>query len=323
MTYLRICVDICEPLANYPMSAVSRMFAKSLTFRVLAQPCPKSSLSHGLYLPNPTCRYFSSSVTRKKAASKVKQIPYRKPEPSSQPKSSSQSEDRLKFAGRRPTGFAKLERKVAKEGELVLYKAPPHRSYVLGAYTSAVFCFAYAIYNSNATIRDPVVKLPVWQQALTGGVCVAMSIMGTLFLTRTGKLIKTVKAVSSNNQAHLRFTVRSMVPLRRPFEFDVLPNRIVFSRRLAVFVEQHGGQTPAHTQSSSESVRFLEAPGQKLSMLIYGVFRSIRQIFTQEDFILLEVDGQKGTFRMDRAGYVSEDFLPVIGSPVPLKRSSI
>ncbi|KAL4992041.1 hypothetical protein BDW68DRAFT_150363 [Aspergillus falconensis] len=323
MSYLRICVDICEPLANYAKSVGSRMFARSSTFRVLAQPCPKTSSSPGSYLPRPTCRYFSSSVTRTKAASKVKQIPYRKPVPSLPPKSSSHLEESLKFAGRRPTGFAKLERKVAKEGELVLYKAPPHRSYVLGAYASAVFCFAYAVYNSNATIRDPVVKLPMWQQALTGGVCVAMSVMGTLFLTRTGKLIKTVKAVISNNQAHLRFTVRSMVPFRRPFEFDVLPNRIVFSRRLAVFVEQHGGQTPAHAQSSSESVGFFRAPGQKLSMLMYGVFRSIRQIFTQEDFILLEVDGQKGTFRMDRAGYVSEDFLPVVGNPVPMKRSTV
>ncbi|KAL6230059.1 hypothetical protein BDW75DRAFT_223642 [Aspergillus navahoensis] len=299
------------------------MFARSLTFRVFAQPCPKSSSSPSSSLPNPTCRYFSSTASRTKAAHKIKQIPYRKSEPSLQPKSSSQSEEGLKFAGRRPTGFAKLERKVAKEGELVLYKAPPHRSYVLGAYASAVFCFAYAVYNSNATIRDPVVKLPMWQQALTGGVCIAMSVMGTLFLTRTGKLIKTVKAVRSNNQAHLRFTVRSMVPFRRPFEFDVLPNRIAFSRRLAVFVEQHGGQIPAHTQSSSERVSFSRAPGQKLSMLMYGVFRSVRQIFTQEDFILLEVEGQKGTFRMDRAGYVSEDFLPVVGNPLPMRRSTV
>ncbi|KAL4775165.1 hypothetical protein BDW60DRAFT_179439 [Aspergillus nidulans var. acristatus] len=299
------------------------MFARPLTLRVLVQPCPKPSLSSSSSLPIPACRQFSSSVTRTKAASKVKQLPYQKPKPPLQSRSSSQSNEGLKFAGRRPMGFAKLERKVAKEGELVLYKAPPHRSYVLGAYASAVFCFAYAVYNSNATIRDPVVKLPMWQQALTGGVCVAMSVMGTLFLTRTGKLIRTVKAVSSNNQVHLRFTVRSMVPFRKPFEFDVLPNRIVFSRRLAVFVEQHGGQTPAHVHSSSERVSFFKAPGQKLSMLLYGVFRSIRQIFTQEDFILLEVDGQKGTFRMDRAGYVSEDFLPVVGNPVPMKRSAV
>ncbi|KAL4901322.1 hypothetical protein BDW74DRAFT_160237 [Aspergillus multicolor] len=295
------------------------MFARSFAFRVLAQPCPKASPSPGAYSPNSAWRYFSSSVSRTKAASGIKDIPYRKPGHSSQPKSPSSSEEGLKFAGRRPAGFARLERKVAKEGDLVLYKAPSQRSYILGAYGGALFCFAYAVYNSNATIRDPVIELPKWQKILTGGICIIMSVMGTLFFTRTGRLIKTVKAVSSGGQAHLRFTVRSMAPFRKPFEFDVLPHRILFTRQLGSYLEQRGGQGHVDAQPGSKGPSLLRAPGQAMSRGMYKIFQSIRQVFTQEDFILLEVDGQKGTFRMDQAGYVSDDFLPVFGV-VPGKR---
>ncbi|KAL4783516.1 hypothetical protein BJX76DRAFT_329606 [Aspergillus varians] len=300
------------------------MFARPFAFRALAQPFPKSSLSPGFYSHNATWRYFSSSVSRTKAASKVKQpqkqIPFREAKPSSQPKGPAESEETLKFAGRRPMGFAKLERKVAQEGELILFKAPSHRSYVFGAYGIAFFCFAYSVYNSNAVFRDPVVTLPMWQQGLAGGICVVMSVMGTVFLVKTGRLIRTVKAVSSNGQAYLRFTVRRTIPFRKPLEFDVLPRQIAFSRRLVVSPDAHRGEQ-TQAQASSETASILKAPSEQLSKLLYRIFRSVRQIFTQEDFILLEVKGQKGLFRMDSAGYVSPDFL-VIGNPVMVKRSN-
>ncbi|KAL4918791.1 hypothetical protein BDW62DRAFT_180374 [Aspergillus aurantiobrunneus] len=304
------------------MNLGSKMFARSSTFRVLAQPCPKSSLSHGSYLLNPTWRYFSSSVSRTKAASKIKQppkqIPYQEAKPSTQPKTPSQSEETLKFAGRRPMGFAKLERKVAREGELILFKAPSQRSYVFGAYGIALFCFAYSVYNSNAAFRDPIVKLPMWQQGLTGGICVIMSAMGTIFFVKTGRLIEGIKAVKSNGRAYLRFTVRHLIPFRKPLQFDVLPRQIAFSRRLVVSPDAHRPER-LQAQASLEATSFWKAPTKKLNMLLFRIFRSIRQIFTQEDFILMEVEGKKGVFRMDSAGYVSEDFL-IIGNPLSVKR---
>lgn len=204
---------------------------------------------------------------------------------------------------------------------MLLFKAPSHRSYVLGAYGITAFCFAYSVYNSNAVFRDPVVPLPMWQQALFGGVCVMMSVMGTVFLFKTGRLIRTVNAVNVNGQTYLRFTVRSMIPFKKPYEFDTLPRQIAFSRRLVVTPEtMHRMENPGIAQPQQPArTSIYKLPLTKMSQILWRVFRSVRQLFTTEDFILLEVEGQKGVFRMDSGGYVSEDFL-VVGNPVSIAR---
>ncbi|KAF7594487.1 hypothetical protein BBP40_009120 [Aspergillus hancockii] len=288
------------------------MFARSFAFRSLVSPCPGGSLTPGLFVTSPTWRYFASSAARTKGPVKVK--PQYSPP---QPRASPQTEGSLKFAGRRAEGFGKLERKVAKEGELLLFQAPSHRSYVLGAYGITAFCFAYSVYNSNAVFRDPIVPLPMWQQALFGGICIMMSAMGTVFLFKTARLIKTVKAVHSNGQAYLRFNVRSMIPFKKPYEFDALPRQIAFSRRLVVTHDSVARMQQAEA-SQIGKVSFFRSPLKKTSMLLWRLFRSVRQLFTQEDFILLEVQGQKGVLRMDSAGFVSQDFL-VVGNPVSIK----
>jgi hypothetical protein len=213
-------------------------------------------------------------------------------------------------------GFGKLERKVAKEGQLLLFQAPSHRSYVLGAYGITAFCFAYSVYNSNAVFRDPIVPLPMWQQALFGGICIMMSAMGTVFMFKTARLIKTVKAVHSNGQTYLRFNVRSMLPFKKSYEFDALPRQIAFSRRLVVTHDSVARMQQAEATQNGK-VSFFKAPLKKSSMLLWRLFRSVRQLFTQEDFILLEVEGHKGVLRMDSAGFVSQDFL-IVGNPVTI-----
>jgi hypothetical protein len=306
----------------------SRMFARPFAFRALGQKCPAAAPSSGLYTSALTWRYFSSSIARTKAATKVKlpskQIPSQKPKPNSSTKSKPipLEEETLKFAGRRPQGFGKLERKVAQEGELLLFKAPSQRSYLFGAYGLTAFCFAYSIYNSNIVFRDPIIEMPMWQQGLAGGICVMMSVMGTVFLTKTLRLIKTVKGVNINGQTYIRFSIRRMIPFRKPYEVDVLPGQIAFTRRLVVSPEAMRGERislSTEPTRSSSSVSILKAPARALSKLLWRFFRSVRQIFTSEDFILLEIQGQKGTFRLDSGGYVSTDFL-VIGNPLALKR---
>ncbi|KAA8645931.1 hypothetical protein EYZ11_002519 [Aspergillus tanneri] len=295
------------------------MLARSFVFRTLSQQCPRNTLSPGFYTSASTWRCFASSASRTKAATRVQ--PQASSKSTLQPKARSSSEETLKFAGRRPEGFGKLERKVAKEGQIVLFRAPSHRSYVLGAYGISAFCFAYSVYNSNIVFRDPIVPLPMWQQALFGGVCIMMSVMGTVFLFKTARLIKTVKVVSTDAGAQLRFTIRSTIPFRKPYEFDALPRQIAFSRRLVVTPESANlmQQGPAAPNGQSSDVSLIRAPLKKSSVLLWRLFRSVRQLFTQEDFVLLEVEGQKGVFRMDSAGYVSEDFL-VIGNPLSVKR---
>ncbi|KAE8352108.1 hypothetical protein BDV28DRAFT_135752 [Aspergillus coremiiformis] len=284
------------------------MFARSFAFRQFSPQYPKGSWTRGLAASSPTWRYFTSSAARTKAAIKVK--PQYKPP---QPKSSPQTEHSLKFAGQRAEGFGKLERKVAKEGQVLLFQALSHRSYVLGAYSITAFCFAYAVYNSNVVFRDPVVTVPTWQKALFAGVCTAMSAMGTVFIFKTARLIKTIKAVQTGGHTYLRFTVRSIIPFRKPYVFDALPRQIAFSRRLVV------AQDSVARKQQSGTLSFFKTPLRKTNFFFWRIFRSVRQLFTQEDFILLEVEGHKGDLRLDSAGFVSKDFF-VIGNPVSVKR---
>jgi len=301
------------------------MFYKPFVFRTFSHNFSRSPFQSFFYynFSRTTSRCFLSSSARRWAApNPVAQRTATPSKPASRPRVPDPDEETLKFAGRRPEGFGKLERKVAKHGNVVLFKAPSQRSYILGAYGIAGFCFAYSVYNSSITFNDPKVPLPLWQQLLFGGVCVIMSIMGTVFLFKTSRLIKAVTAVHSNGRTVLRFTVRHMVPFRKPFEFDVLPHQIAFARRLVVSPEalkrQQGLQT-AEQQAVSEK-SFLRAPLKKLNYAIWLVFLSVRRLFTQEDFILLEIQGQKGAFRMDSNGFVSEDFF-VVGNPVRVKYS--
>lgn len=285
------------------------MLARSFASRAFSQQCPRN-VRPGIRLPCPTWRYFSSSIARTKAQqpSKVAKPPT--------------PEETLKFAGRRPEGFGKLERKAAKEGNLVLFKSPSHRSYIIGAYSLAAFCFGYTVYNSNIVFRDPIRPVPMWYQGLFGGICVVMSVMGTVFLSKTGRLVKSVNAIYSNGRTRLRFSIRSMIPFRKPYEFDALPRQIAFSRRLVVspeFLKRTQQPEAAQGAKPSSEWEVMKAPAKKISVTLWKIFTNIRKLFTQEDFILLEVEGQQGVFRMDSSGYVSEDFLAV-GNPVSLKR---
>ncbi|PLB52681.1 hypothetical protein P170DRAFT_434402 [Aspergillus steynii IBT 23096] len=297
------------------------MFARSFAFRAFSHQCPKGPVSPKISPSAPVWRYFASSAARTKSAAKGKQ-PQLPAKPAARTKPVGNPEETLKFAGRRPEGFGKLERKVAREGQILLFRSPSHRSYILGAYGVAAFCFAYSVYNSKIVFHDPIMPLPTWQKTLFGGICIVMSAMGTVFLMKTQRLIKTVTAVSTNAGAQLRFNVRSTIPFRKSYEFDVVPRQIAFSRRLVVAPESvqrmQQGEMASSTPPSQPS--FFRAPVKRTSLLCWRLFRSVRQLFTGEDFILLEVEGQKGAFRMDSTGFVSEDFL-VIGNPLSVKPS--
>ncbi|KAI9045590.1 uncharacterized protein KD926_008006 [Aspergillus affinis] len=297
------------------------MFARSFAFQAFYHQCPRGPVSPRTIPSTSIWRHFASSVARTKHAAKGKQ-PQLPPKPTARTKPTANDEETLKFAGRRPEGFGKLERKVAREGQILLFRAPSHRSYVLGAYGIAAFCFAYSVYNSKIVFHDPIVPLPTWQKTLFGGICIVMSAMGTVFLMKTQRLIKTVTAVSTTTGAQLRFQVRSTIPFRRPYEFDAVPRQIAFSRRLVVTPEsvarmQQGGMTSIEPPSQPS---FFRAPLKRSSLMFWRLFQSVRQIFTGEDFILLEVEGQKGAFRMNSTGFVSEDFL-VVGNPLSVTPS--
>ena len=220
--------------------------------------------------------------------------------------------------------IGQLALKVARQGDVVLFNAPSQRTYVLSAYGLSAFCFAYAVYNSNAVFRDPVTVLPMWQQALFGGICVTMSVMGTLFFTRTSHMIRNIKAVKSQGQTYIRFTVRRMMPFTKPYTIEVLPSEVSISKKLVVSeqaAKRFEGESRKLGPTQDNAPGFFQNPVQKLSRGLWRLFLSVRQVFTSEDFILMQIQGRKATFRLDSNGYVSSD-LYALGNPVQFARKT-
>ncbi|KAJ5769361.1 hypothetical protein N7520_003920 [Penicillium odoratum] len=223
-----------------------------------------------------------------------------------------------------PAGsVGRLALKVAREGDVVLFRSPSHRTYIISAYGLSAFCFAYALFNSNDVFRDAKLERPMWQKGLFGGICVTMSVMGTLFLVRTGHLVRSITAVKANNQPHIRFAVRRMIPFTKPYHFEVLPSQVAISRRLVISPDSRQrfeGDSKKIGSAQDSKLGFFKAPVQTTSVGLWKMFMSMRQIFTGEDFILLKVEGRKQTFRVDSNGYVAGDFM-ALGNPVKFERS--
>lgn len=225
-----------------------------------------------------------------------------------------------------PRALAKLEAKVLHKGEMVLFQAPSHRTYKLTAYGLAGFCFAYSLYNSNEVFRDPLVPRPYWQKALFGGICVVMSVMGTVFIARTGSLVKSIKAVKSNNQMRVLFTVQSMAPFKKPYKVEVNPGEIFFKRQITVSAEaaqRFEMEKVRLGRGIQEEIKFFKSPAKKLSYMGWQIFQSLRQVFTNEDFIVVQVAGRKTQFRVDSNGYVSDELLNfgrIVNMKPPLQR---
>jgi hypothetical protein len=293
------------------------MFSSRFISQSFPRQVPSISSHHVHCLGIP--RLFSSKSVRFAQSVTKRASPPPKPKAVPRPKTQDKDVETLKFAGKRPGSLGKLENKVEKHGMVTLYKAPSQRDYILGAYGLGAFAFGYAVVNSQITFGDSERKPPMWQQGLFAGVCVLMSVMGTVFISRTSRLIRAITAVRGGDGLRLRFSIRRMVPFRKPWQLEVSPNQVIFSRQLIVTPDRVTAEGQL-TGSSTADLGFFKAPFKTLNYTFFRLFRSIRRIFTQEDFILIEVQGQNGAFRMDSNGYVSDDLL-LVGNPVKVKYS--
>ncbi|WEW59987.1 hypothetical protein PRK78_005469 [Emydomyces testavorans] len=227
---------------------------------------------------------------------------------------------RLKPASPPPTRaderFRKFNFQLSQSsGPVDIFKAPSHRSYMFGAYSTALFCYLYGGYNFYATSVDPIVKVAKWQEYTFAGVCVLMAAMGTVFLRRGANLIASITATRSQGQTQLLIKVRRMVPFRKQREIIATPDQISFSRQLVVpqahMTEE--GRVAAQKQWESHraisKVSFFKAPLKKTSLALWRLFMSSRRLFTQEHFAYVKVAGHNTEFRMDTMGEVSPELL--------------
>lgn len=188
---------------------------------------------------------------------------------------------------------------------------------MIGAYTLGALCFSYSVWQSNNVFGNPVMTFPMWQQGLFAGVCVIMSGLGTVVLSRTSNMVRTITAIQTGGHIAIRFTVRRMIPFTKPYTFEVLPSQVSISRRLVVSPQSMERYKNDGLRMGPTKERKLNwwNPLEILSRGVWKLFISMRQIFTGEDFILLQVEGRKQTFRMDSNGFVAKEFL-ALGDPV-------
>ncbi|KAJ5357921.1 hypothetical protein N7541_005079 [Penicillium brevicompactum] len=276
------------------------MSARLPTLRIFWRQCLGTPTRSGFQTNiKSSWRYFNSSAPHSKAKGVPRTID-----------SAWQSSNPQ--GNKNPRALAKLQATVLQSGEVLLFKAPSHRAYVLTAFGLSGFCFAYSLYNSNATFRDPIVPLPMWQKSLFGGICIVMSVMGTLFITRTGSLVRHIKAVNSDGRMRVLFSVRSLMPFKKPYQIDVAPGDISFKRKLTVSPEtakRYELDSKRLGRGLQEPPRFFKSPVSAMSYQLWRTFQSMRQVFTNEDFIIVQVAGRKSQFRLDSNGYVSNDLL--------------
>ncbi|KAJ5555637.1 hypothetical protein N7535_008070 [Penicillium sp. DV-2018c] len=272
------------------------MSVRPPTFSIFWQQCLRSPVQTGFRMnPKTSWRFFNSSAPQHKAKGVPRTIesPWQATSP---------------YGNKNPRAIAKLRAKVLQVGEVLLFKAPSHRPYIITAYGLSAFCFAYAMYNSNAVLRDPLVPIPMWQKTLFGGICIMMSAGGTLFIARTGALVRNIKAVNKNGSMRVQFTVRSMMPFKKPYQVEVAPGDLSFKRRISVSPE---------TMRRYEEDSAVVAGGLETKPGVFGVirtiprrvFQSVRQLFTNEDFIIVQLAGHKTHFRLDANGFISDDLL--------------
>ncbi|CAP86027.1 hypothetical protein E8E15_007602 [Penicillium rubens] len=271
------------------------MSVRPPAFSIFWRQCLQSPMRPGFQTNSTSClRYFNSSAPQYKVKGVARTV-------------DSAWQATSPYGNRNPRALAKLQAKVLQVGQVLLFQAPSHRPYILTAYGLSAFCFAYSIYNSNAVLRDPLVPLPMWQKSLFGGICIMMSVGGTLFISRTGSLVRNIRAINSNGRMRVLFTVRSMVPFKKPYQVEVAPGDLSFKRRISVSPE-----TMQRYEESTKLGRGLDnepSVFRTLRSMPRRVFQSMRQLFTNEDFIIVQLAGHKTHFRLDSNGYISDDLL--------------
>lgn len=200
-------------------------------------------------------------------------------------------------------------------GPIEIYKAPPQRSYIFGAYSIAFFCYLYAGYNFYATSANPIVQVAKWQEYTFAGICVVMGAMGTVFLRRGGNLIASITASRSQGKTQLLIKVRRMVPFRKQREIIATPEQISFSRQLGVPYTRVSKEARVAAQKLMEAQHavsqtpFFKAPLKRTSLALWRIFMNSRRLFTQENFVYAKIAGHKADFRVDTMGYLSPELL--------------
>ncbi|KAK2758798.1 hypothetical protein FQN54_003490 [Arachnomyces sp. PD_36] len=294
------------------------MFSRALFGR---HACPQFSRCSAYKPPGQPLRWdsrFFSRSNRLQAPKKKKLVPNttRTNTPKPSPPKQDPTPATHSVPVREPPSGARLARfenfLTANGGNVVLFKAPPHGSYMFGAYSVAAFCYAYAGINYYATAVDPRLEVGNMEKMLFGGICIVMAAMGTVFLLRASRLISSVVAVQTKGTTRLDIKVRRLVPFLKEREFSIHPSQLSCTRQVVVAPKSPSERAVDELKKAESDAlaqtSFFKAPIKRSSYAMWKVFISARRLFSQEHFVHLKVEGKRGTLRMDTTGDVSNGF---------------
>lgn len=198
-------------------------------------------------------------------------------------------------------------------GPIELFTAPSHRSYIATSYAITAFCYMYAGWNLY-TITATDVQLEILSKSLVGFLCVVTSGMGTIFLLRGTNLISKITAAHSpDGQTLLKICIRRMIPFLKPREIVTAPSKMRLSSHVIVpgrlqTVEVGTIQRQLEAQKRLVQLPFYRAPFAKTSFNLWRIFLNMRRVFTQEQFVYLNLKDSKPTYRLDVTGNYSKPF---------------
>ncbi|KAI9798099.1 MAG: hypothetical protein M1833_004996 [Piccolia ochrophora] len=198
-----------------------------------------------------------------------------------------------------------------RQSPTLLYQAPPHAGYIIGSYTSGLFCITYAGYNFIAHYLQPPVDLPGWVPIAFGFVCFFMTCMGTWLLLAPSRLIRTITAIpigTTPRSITLEVRLRRWLPIpfMKPRTFTCPPQDVTITPRLfehpppALSLAEVKRQE--EKQREFERARILTAPFRHLSYACWRGLRAVKRVWTREGFSNLKAKGERGVMKLDREG---------------------
>lgn len=235
-------------------------------------------------------------------------------------------------AARPISGYAE---QLALKGRTVLYESPSHFWFRAGCFSSATFCVSYAVYQYWSVILHPPEGLMWWIPHAFGVILVFMAGMGAYFVTGTGRIVRSIEAVSASALAaaavkqiagagaaagsspvYIQVTTRRMAPFMPPKKHLLRPEEVLLPFRMySVF----GGEMGQKAMSMAERVRLeraaqeakiaerkytmdhlLTAPFRDARKAFSGAWEGIVRSFNRGGFVKIQLGKQD--YKLDVAG---------------------
>ncbi|CAP68993.1 uncharacterized protein PODANS_7_9510 [Podospora anserina S mat+] len=245
---------------------------------------------------------------------------------------------------------------IAQKPRTLLYESPSHLWFRTGCFASGMFCISYSVYHYWTIQLHPPEGLAWWIPHAYGVICLAMAAMATYFIMGTGRIIKTITAVSSSSSSlvkaaakpsgqgplYIEVTTQRMFPFLKPKKKLYMPHEIElpfrmssmfeYNKRIGVAVEeplsvaeqvrrQRAAIEAAKKEREYTMNHLLTAPFRDAKKAFKGVWPGIVRSFSREGFTKIVVGGV--TYKLDTTGGWALDDGRAMDRLLPIRPNSV